>query len=827
MDLGVDGPRHKSWRLYRPAIYNTVASWSLVATLFLIHGAIGARPGTASRQVRLGLPVDGSEWRPPEAKHWQAVSAPATGPADSPVTLVTSSLDRIAHSHRAAVVTIGGMIGTMNAATLGPSLTADVRQSKDGLVPSTMTDSFLFHNATRPPTLEKHFLFRRDLSKKGQDTAPSAGSVNGEPITHCPGPESMVGNCTTTRDLHPSTLMTHGAGSGNGTEVTARLNRTGFGGPAMDGPELATLQSPLEDNRTAYYYSVANLDNHNDVVCDDEYQMEYNENCLIDHNVTCVGDPDFCNLTYGEYRQLLMDYIYPSTGEWILIASHTVVFIMGLVGNALVCIAVYTNHTMRTVTNIFIVNLAVADFFVILFCLPPTVVWDVTETWFMGKAMCKVVIYFQTVSVTVSVLTLTFISIDRWYAICFPLRYKPRPERAWRSIALIWLIGFLSDLPEFLVLTTRRKKLRFDIKLFTQCVATWDNETEKTFYIVKFVLLYTLPLLFMTVAYFQIVRVLWRSDTIPGHRESRNQPCGMHSTRTTLNCVGNTSTMGQLRARRKAAKMLVAVVIMFAGCYFPVHMLNVARYTVDIGQSDIVAVLSLFSHWLCYANSAVNPVIYNFMSGKFRREFKNVLEKCRCLKNSHAYGGGRVGGYDDRSLCHTATRLNVSPSTRSNYHLASVRDARFKQHTQQTSFNGSRHLHGRNSINHPGSLQTQISPISMEERVAVAKNLDSETLQFTPRTNSSAVPTSRAAGYGNSSINHSNRGSKGATNSYRGTTNGSQQQRQSFLQHQHLGQTGQVVLGKADGNCADQEPTNASPRTMIVNQSSSCKYNDT
>lgn len=52
--------------------------------------------------------------------------------------------------------------------------------------------------------------------------------------------------------------------------------------------------------------------------------------------------------------------------------------------------------------------------------------------------------FLQTVSVTVSVLTLTFISIDRWYAICFPLRYKPRPERAWRSIALIWLIGFLS-----------------------------------------------------------------------------------------------------------------------------------------------------------------------------------------------------------------------------------------------------------------------------------------------------------------------------------------------------------------------------------------------
>lgn len=65
------------------------------------------------------------------------------------------------------------------------------------------------------------------------------------------------------------------------------------------------------------------------------------------------------------------------------------------VGNALVCISVYSNYTMRTVTNIFIVNLAVADFFVILFCLPPTVVWDVTETWFLGESMCKVVLYFQ------------------------------------------------------------------------------------------------------------------------------------------------------------------------------------------------------------------------------------------------------------------------------------------------------------------------------------------------------------------------------------------------------------------------------------------------
>ncbi|XP_029721035.2 tachykinin-like peptides receptor 99D isoform X2 [Aedes albopictus] len=567
-----------------------------------------------------------------------------------------------------------------------------------------------------------------------------------------------------------------------------------------------------ETNQTAFvtpYYTIVNLDNHNDVLCDEEYDTEeYNENCFIDHNVTCVGDPLYCNLTYEEYRQLLMDYIYPSTAEWILIASHSVVFIMGLVGNALVCIAVYTNHSMRTVTNIFIVNLAVADFFVILFCLPPTVVWDVTETWFMGKAMCKVVIYFQTVSVTVSVLTLTYISIDRWYAICFPLRYKPRPERAWRFIAVIWLIGFLSDLPEFLVLTTRRKKLRFDIKLFTQCVSTWDNEKEKTFYIVKFVFLYSLPLLFMTIAYFQIVRVLWRSDTIPGHRESRTQPYGIHSTRTTLNCVGNTSTMGQLRARRKAAKMLVAVVVMFASCYFPVHMLNVARYTFDIGQSDVVAVLSLFSHWLCYANSAVNPVIYNFMSGKFRREFKNALEKCHCLRNPRGLGG-RVGGYDDRSMYHTATRMNASPSSRSNYHLTS--------HTQQTSFNnGSRHHHhARNSINHPGSLTgaPQISPVSFEERLALTKNMDGV----------GGDPSGGGTGAGSAASRIE------ATSGHAGAQNN------SHHHHPHLGNgsapdasaatTGTPAT--ANGSGSGSGSGGGGSMLMIVNKSSNCKINGT
>ncbi|XP_060807180.1 orexin/Hypocretin receptor type 1 [Amyelois transitella] len=360
---------------------------------------------------------------------------------------------------------------------------------------------------------------------------------------------------------------------------------------------------------------------------------------VLNYTENCVGDQDYCNMTEEEYMDMLNAYIYPHPYEWVLIATHAIVFVIGLIGNALVCIAVYRNHSMRTVTNYFIVNLAVADFMVILICLPPTVLWDVTETWFFGTAMCRIVLYFQSVSVTVSVLTLTFISVDRWYAICFPLKFKSTTGRAKTAILIIWLLSLLFNIPEFVMLQVQRKiQLRFNVQYFMQCASTWSDDSDLKWHIIKAIFLYTFPLLLMMIAYCQIVRVLWRSDNIPGHTESHKlcaTPTGQNNwlavnRRTTPSIHANASTEGQLRSRRKAAKMLVAVVAMFAVCYFPVHLLSVLRVAYDVQQSDVMTCIALISHVMCYANSAVNPLIYNFMSGKFRREFHRSYFKCFC-----------------------------------------------------------------------------------------------------------------------------------------------------------------------------------------------------
>jgi hypocretin (orexin) receptor 2 len=89
----------------------------------------------------------------------------------------------------------------------------------------------------------------------------------------------------------------------------------------------------------------------------------------------------------------LYDYIYPHTLEWIVIIVYSLTFIVGVVGNVLVCFAVWMNKDLRTITNIFMVNLSIADILILVFCLPSALLVDVTATWFLGLVPCKLHIF--------------------------------------------------------------------------------------------------------------------------------------------------------------------------------------------------------------------------------------------------------------------------------------------------------------------------------------------------------------------------------------------------------------------------------------------------
>lgn len=119
-----------------------------------------------------------------------------------------------------------------------------------------------------------------------------------------------------------------------------------------------------------------------------------------DESITTVSP--LCELNVycepmDDYFDRMEDFIFPKPGEWVLIVIYTLTFFVGLIGNLLVCFAIWRNKSMRTITNMFIVNLSVADLAVIIICLPSALLIDVTQTWFLGSTFCKIHI-FLTVS---------------------------------------------------------------------------------------------------------------------------------------------------------------------------------------------------------------------------------------------------------------------------------------------------------------------------------------------------------------------------------------------------------------------------------------------
>ncbi|CAB1338521.1 unnamed protein product [Coregonus sp. 'balchen'] len=344
-------------------------------------------------------------------------------------------------------------------------------------------------------------------------------------------------------------------------------------------------------------------------------------------------------------KYIWREYLHPKQYEWVLIAGYILVFFVSLIGNTLV----WKNHHMRTVTNCFIVNLSFADVLVTITCLPASLVVDITETWFFGNTLCKILPYLQTISVSVSVLTLSCIALDRWYAICHPLMFKSTARRARKSIILIWLVSCVIMIPQAIVMecSSLLPELTNKTSLFTVCDEHWGADVyPRVYHTCFFIATYLAPLCLMVLAYTQICHKLW-CQQIPGtssvlQRKRTSLQCSAYPPGPGESARVRTSTVSaeikQVRARRKTARMLMVVLFVFALCYLPISVLNIMKrvfgtfkYT---NSRETVYAWFTFSHWLIYANSAANPIIYNFLSGEFISIYLNQTAGIRKIINT-------------------------------------------------------------------------------------------------------------------------------------------------------------------------------------------------
>ncbi|KAH7955121.1 hypothetical protein HPB49_024590 [Dermacentor silvarum] len=81
--------------------------------------------------------------------------------------------------------------------------------------------------------------------------------------------------------------------------------------------------------------------------------------------------------------------------EAVLVAPYTIILLLAVLGNGLVILTLAVNQRMRTVTNLFLLNLAVSDLLLGVFCMPFTLAGVLLREFVFGQLMCKLIPYLQ------------------------------------------------------------------------------------------------------------------------------------------------------------------------------------------------------------------------------------------------------------------------------------------------------------------------------------------------------------------------------------------------------------------------------------------------
>jgi len=133
-----------------------------------------------------------------------------------------------------------------------------------------------------------------------------------------------------------------------------------------------------------------------------------------------------------------------STAEIVIKSIFMSVFILlAILGNIFVCIAIKKYKRLKTMTNYYVFNLAIADLLYGLTGMPLLLVTTVTGEWVLGHALCQLSGTLQTLFILVSIWTLCLIGINRFIAVSKHASYKSiyRKKRVFISIAIVWCVA--------------------------------------------------------------------------------------------------------------------------------------------------------------------------------------------------------------------------------------------------------------------------------------------------------------------------------------------------------------------------------------------------
>ncbi|XP_065691579.2 LOW QUALITY PROTEIN: mu-type opioid receptor [Patagioenas fasciata] len=314
-----------------------------------------------------------------------------------------------------------------------------------------------------------------------------------------------------------------------------------------------------------------------------------------------------------------------------IMALYSVVCVVGLFGNFLVMYVIIRYTKMKTATNIYIFNLALADALATS-TLPFQSVNYLMGTWPFGTILCKIVISIDYYNMFTSIFTLCTMSVDRYVAVCHPV--KALDFRTPRNAKIVnvcnWILSSAIGLPVMFMATTKYRHGSIDCTLtFSHPAWYWENLLK----ICVFIFAFIMPVLIITVCYGLMILRLKSVRMLSGSKEKD-------------------------RNLRRITRMVLVVVAVFIVCWTPIHIYVIIKALVNIPETTFQTVSWHFCIALGYTNSCLNPVLYAFLDENFKRCFREFCIPTSSTIEQQNSTRVRQNTRDHASTANTVDRTN-------------------------------------------------------------------------------------------------------------------------------------------------------------------------
>nr|XP_055028756.1 C-C chemokine receptor type 6 [Misgurnus anguillicaudatus] len=329
------------------------------------------------------------------------------------------------------------------------------------------------------------------------------------------------------------------------------------------------------------------------------YTVDY-ENYTEDDS-TFIYDQEPCNLKWNhEHEVVIQTYIY------------SLICVLGLVGNVLVLVTYALYKKAKTMTDIYLVNVAMAD---LLFVVAlPLIIYNERHDWYMGTWACKLLSGSYSINLYSSTLLLACISGDRYVAIVQArrsVRIRSRVNVYSRLICSVtWLLAVFLSVPTFVYYE------RVEETDGNECMPLYQlHDTAKVMKVLipgtQMVVGFLVPLLVMMFCYSCIIGSLLKAKNFRKH---------------------------------KAVRVVLVVVLVFVLCHLPynvallIHTMKLFKSRTCKDEQMILTTMSV-SRNVAYLHCCLNPILYAFIGVKFRSHFYQILQDVRCLGKRYIYSG--------------------------------------------------------------------------------------------------------------------------------------------------------------------------------------------